>query len=175
MHKILIGRAFTEDEDSPFKKQSPIRSSILSGAQYIIEIQQNLRKRRYQKCAPKIRTNRPPIIELEFEKDILDPHIIIGGKNIQFRMKNERPNLCERFIQFGHPKKYCRNDRELGTNCAEHLQEGRMHDCRGNFCLYCKEPHKTGDKKICEEYKMVTEGENPTCQPQEEQQKVKKN
>ena len=25
-------------------------------------------------------------------------------------------------------------------------------DCRGNLCLYCKEPHKTGDKKICGEY-----------------------
>ena len=26
---------------------------------------------------------RPPIIELEFEKDILDPHIIIGEENIR--------------------------------------------------------------------------------------------
>ena len=52
------------------------------------------------------------------------------------------------------PNKYCRGDRELCTNCAEHLQEGRMHDCRGNFCFYNKEPHKIGGKKICEEYKM---------------------
>ena len=29
-----------------------------------------------------------------------------------------------------------------------------MNDCRGNFCLYYKEPHKTEDKKKCEEYKM---------------------
>ena len=29
-----------------------------------------------------------------------------------------------------------------------------MHDYRGNICLYYKEPNKTGDKKICEEYKM---------------------
>ena len=29
-----------------------------------------------------------------------------------------------------------------------------MHDFRGNFCPYCKEPHKTGDKKICEKYKI---------------------
>ena len=36
----------------------------------------------------------------------------------------------------------------------ETLQEGRMYDCRGNFCLYWKEPHKTGDEKIYEEYKM---------------------
>ena len=69
-------------------------------------------------------------------------------------MKKERPNLCERCLQFGHPIKYCRSDRELCTNCAKHLQERRMNDCRRNFCLYCKEPHKTGDKKICEEYKL---------------------
>ena len=46
-----------------------------------------------------------PIIELEFEKDILGRHIIIGGENIQLRMKKERPTLCEQFLQFRHPKK----------------------------------------------------------------------
>ena len=38
MYKILIDRTCTEDEDIPSKKWSPIRSSILSGAQYIVEI-----------------------------------------------------------------------------------------------------------------------------------------
>ena len=33
---------------------------------------------------------RPPIIELEFEKDILDPHIIIRGENIQLQMKRDQ-------------------------------------------------------------------------------------
>ena len=84
----------------------------------------------------------PPIVELEFEKDVLGP------------LKKERPTLCERCLQIGHPKMYCRSNRELCTNCAEHLQEGRMYDCRGNFCLYCKEPHKIGDKNICGGYKM---------------------
>ena len=68
-------------------------------------------------------------------------------------MKKERPTLCERCLQFGHPKKYCRSDREVCINCTERLQEGRMYYCIGNFCHYCKEPHKIGDK-ICEEYKM---------------------
>ena len=67
----------------------------------------------------------PPIIELEFEKDILDPHTTRQGENIQLRMKKERPILYERCLQFRHPKKYCRSNREL-----------------------CKEPHKTGKKKI---------------------------
>ena len=40
----------------------------------------------------------PQIIELEFEKDILDPHMIIGGESIQLRMKKEKPNLCERCL-----------------------------------------------------------------------------
>ena len=40
----------------------------------------------------------PPIIELEFEKDILDPHKIIGGESIQLRMKKQKPTLCERCL-----------------------------------------------------------------------------
>ena len=91
----------------------------------------------------------PPIIELELEKDI-----IIGGENIQLRIEKKRPILYDRCLQFGHSKKYCRSERELCTNCTEHLQEGRMHNCRGNLCFYCKEPHKIGDKKTCEEYNM---------------------
>ena len=35
----------------------------------------------------------PQIIELEFKRDILDPHIIIGGESIQLRIKRERPTL----------------------------------------------------------------------------------
>ena len=38
----------------------------------------------------------PPIIELEFQKDTLYPHIIIGGECIQLKMKRKRPTLCER-------------------------------------------------------------------------------
>ena len=71
----------------------------------------------------------PPIIELEYEKNTLEPHLITVVENIQLRMKKERSALCERCLQYGHPKKYCRSDRELCTNCAEHLQEGRMHNC----------------------------------------------
>ena len=28
-----------------------------------------------------------------------------------------------------------------------------MHNCGGDFCLYCKTPHKIGDNKICTECK----------------------
>ena len=38
------------------------------------------------------RLMRPPIIELEFEKDILDPQIIIEGEKIQLRMKKREAN-----------------------------------------------------------------------------------
>ena len=69
-------------------------------------------------------------------------------------MRSERPTLCERCLQFRHPEKYCRIDRELCTNCAEQLQEERMLICGGNFCLYCNKPHKMGDQKKCEEYKI---------------------
>ena len=48
----------------------------------------------------KNRLTGPQIIELEFEKYILDPHIIMEGENIQLQMKKERPILCERCLQF---------------------------------------------------------------------------
>ena len=44
--------------------------------------------------------------------------------------------------------------REFCTDCVEHLQEEIIHDSGGKFCLYYKKLHKTGDKKIFEEYKM---------------------
>ena len=78
-----------------------------------------------------------PIIELEFEKDI------------QLEMKKEKPTSCERCYQFEHSKKLCRSN----TDCTEPLQEGRVHNCGvKNLCFYCKECHKTGDKKICRKY-----------------------
>ena len=89
----------------------------------------------------------PPIIELEFKKDILDPHIIIRGENIQLQMKKERPTLYK-IVTSSDTQKSTAEVRELCTNCTEHLHEGKMHDCRGNFCLYCKKAHKTGDKNI---------------------------
>ena len=41
---------------------------------------------------------------------------------------------------------------EVTGNSTEPLQERRMHNWGRDICLYCKKPHKTGDKKICEEY-----------------------
>ena len=82
----------------------------------------------------------PPIIELEFEKDILDPHEIIGGEKFRLQMKKERPTLCERCLQVGHPKKFCRRE-----ECTI---------VEGTFASTAKKTHKTGDKKICEEYEI---------------------
>ena len=61
------------------------------------------------------------IIELEFKKDILDPHIIVGGESIQLQIKKEKPTLCERCLQFGHFKRLCRSNRELYRDCTEPL------------------------------------------------------
>ena len=98
-----------------------------------------------------------PIIKLEFEKDTLESHIIIGKECIELRNKRERSTLYEQCFQFRHPKKYCRGNRELCKDCTKPPLEGEVHNCEGDFCLYCKETHKTGDKKICGEYiKEVT-------------------
>ena len=59
----------------------------------------------------------PPIIELEFKKDTLDPHIV-RGENIQLQMKKERPTLCERCLQFGHKKSIA----EVTGNSAQTVQ-----------------------------------------------------
>ena len=93
-----------------------------------------------------------PIIELEFEKDTLDPHIIIGRECIQLRMKREGPTLCKRCLQFGPPQKQYRGNRDICKDCTEALQECGVYNSRGDFCLQCKETHKAGDKKICGEY-----------------------
>ena len=69
-------------------------------------------------------------------------------------MKKERQTLCERYLQFAHPKKYCRSDRELCKSSAKHLQERRMHNCRGTFASTVKKHTRQETKKICEEYKM---------------------
>ena len=94
----------------------------------------------------------PPIVELEIKRDIMDQHILIGGENIKLRMKKERATLFERYLQFEHPKKYCRSDRELCTNCAEHLQKEECTILEGTFASTAK--NHTEDKSICEEYKM---------------------
>ena len=73
-------------------------------------------------CMPRIdddnRLMGSPIIELVFEKDILDPHIIIGGENIQLKMKKERPTLCERYLELRHPK----STAEVTGNFAQTVQ-----------------------------------------------------
>ena len=41
---------------------------------------------------------------------------------------------------------------ELCKDCTEPLWESEVHNCGGDFCLYCKETHRTGNKKVCVEY-----------------------
>ena len=61
--------------------------------QYIVEIWRNSRKRRQGQCAQKLWwLMKPLIIELEFEKDTLGPHINIR-EHIQLRMKKRETNL----------------------------------------------------------------------------------
>ena len=62
-----------------------------------------------------------PILELEFEKDVLDPNIIIGGENILLRKKKEKPTLCKRCFQVGHSIKFCRSNREIRRDCTRLL------------------------------------------------------
>ena len=55
-------------------------------------------------------------------------------------MKKRSPTLSERYLQFGHPKKYCRSERE-------HLQERRIQDCKETFASTAKN-HTRQETKI---------------------------
>ena len=114
MYKILIDRAFTEDEDSPFEKIEPHK---------------------------KFNTQWGTI----YYRD-LDPYIIIGGKD----------QLYVKGVYSSDTQKSTAEATQNSLQTAQiNCMRDRMQDCRGNLCLCCfKEPHKTGDKKICGDYKM---------------------
>ena len=86
----------------------------------------------------------PQIIELEFEKDILDPDIIISGEIIPLRLKREKSTPVKGASSLGTPKKFCRSIRELCRDCTKPLQEGRVHNYGEFLCL------KTENKKYLE-------------------------
>ena len=48
----------------------------------------------------------PPIIELETDREMMDIHIFRKQK-ISDKKKKERPIICNRCINFGHPEKNC--------------------------------------------------------------------
>ena len=60
----------------------------------------------------------PPIIELEFKKDILEPHIINGGKNIQIQIKKRNQQYVKNASSLGTPK----SSAEASGNSAETAQ-----------------------------------------------------
>ena len=79
------------------------------------------------------------------------PGSTYNNRRRKHSITNEKSDqLYVKSVYSSEAKKYCRSDRELCRNWTEHLQEGRMHNCKGDLCLFCKEPHK----KICWEYKM---------------------
>ena len=89
----------------------------------------------------KSRLTGPLIIELEFDRDTLDPHIVNGRENFQLRMKKERPTIYKRCLQFGHPKKYCRSEKKFCGRCSQQIQEEEEHSCCGLLC-YTKRKHQ---------------------------------
>ena len=91
-YKIITNKAFTEDKDSLFEKIEPHKNfNTKWGTVYNRDLAEFMREEimeMYPKDVLDIYIPRrddgnrlmgPSIIELEFEKDILDPNIIIGG------------------------------------------------------------------------------------------------
>ena len=97
------------------------------------------------------RLKGPPIIELELNKETLDLHIIIGGHPT--KNEKEEPTLCVRCFQFGHPKKFCRSNREL---CRKKLL-----NWRGIFAFTAKKkPTRQETRKYVENIQWKTTIQN---------------
>ena len=97
-----------------------------------------------------------PIIEIQTDREIEDTHIGIGEERFEIRKKTEKPMMCKKCLQFGHPKKYCTRNESYCNICAVQIDEGedeKSHTCRGDYCLYCEQGHRTGDKQKCDEYR----------------------
>ena len=64
-------------------------------------------------------------------------HILyLDNERFQIR-KKERPVMCKRYLQFGHPKKYCWREDEYCKKSVRSLQKGEKHQCREMNCFYC--------------------------------------
>ena len=131
--KIIINKAFTDDEVSPFEKIEPYKKfNTQWETVYSRDLAEFIKEEKIEMCPKNIvdirvprrdhdsRLIGPPIIELEFEKDTLYPSIIIGGENNQLQIKKEKPT-CEKCLQYRHPK----SSAEATGNFAEPLQEDK--------------------------------------------------
>ena len=74
-------------------------------------------------------------------------------------MKKEIPTICERSLQFRHPKKYCRSKRSSAGG-AENRFKRRENTIAVDYCAFCKEPYRTEDKNTCGEYKKEASIQN---------------
>ena len=72
----------------------------------------------------------PPIKKLEFEKDTLGPHNIIGGK-----CSAEATELCK--------------------DCTEPLQEDGVHNCGGDFVSTAKNSTRQETRKYVENIRKI--------------------
>ena len=88
----------------------------------------------------------PPIIELEYEQDILDPHIIIGGESIGL----QKLTLCERYLQFGHPKNFAKETRN-SAETAQSFYRKEEYEIIGKFFAYIAKKPTRQETKICKE------------------------
>ena len=56
------------------------------------------------------------------------------------------------------PRKIMYQEWKYCEKCAEPKYEREdNHECRGEYCFYCNEKHKTGDKQKCKEYEKEKE------------------
>ena len=99
--------------------------------------------------------SRNPALILTFSQELPDYLDIPGESKRTVVLEYKRqPNLCRKCLNYGHPKKVCR-EQERCENCTstDHSTSGCRLDPK---CLHCKTNHKTGSKN-CQAYKVEEE------------------
>merc|ERR1712002_181431 len=99
--------------------------------------------------------SRNPALILTFSQELPDYLDIPGESKRTVVLEYKRqPNLCRKCLNYGHPKKVCREQPRC-ENCTstDHPTSGC---CLEPKCLQCKTNHKTGSKN-CQAYKVEEE------------------
>ena len=158
-YKILIDGAFTEDKDSLLKKMEPHKEfnnqwhTIYNRDLLEFTKNQILEMRPKEMDIHMLTRDNENRTGLEFEKDIMDPHIIIGGENIRLRMKKEKPTLFERCLQFGHQKSTAEVTRNLAQTAQNICRREECTIAEGTFASNAKNHIRQETRKYVENIK----------------------
>lgn len=95
---------------------------------------------------------RTNMIILTYEHPHVPDCVIIENERLKVREYKPKPMQCYRCFKFGHPSKYCKNNK-VCINCSAQEHGHCLNDTK---CVNCLNGHKANDKN-CPEYKKEEE------------------